>query len=138
MATEGSELTESQTAEAQTGENGEETPKGKLTLQVDIASPSTCERHITVTIPREDIERYTEREVAKLAVDVQVPGFRKGHVPRKLVGTRFRKEVSEQVKSNLLMDSIRQISDEQDLAAISEPDLKMDAIEVARRGTDDL
>jgi trigger factor len=125
---------EAAVTETPTTENGEETPKEKLTLQVDVQSPSTCERHITVTIPREDIERYTEREVAKLAVDVQVPGFRKGHVPRKLVGMRFRKEVSEQVKTNLLMDSIGQVSEEQELAAISEPDLKMDAIEVPDEG----
>ena len=125
---------EAAVTETPTTENGEETPKEKLTLQVDVQSPSTCERHITVTIPREDIERYTEREVAKLAVDVQVPGFRKGHVPRKLVGMRFRKEVSEQVKTNLLMDSISQVSEEQELAAISEPDLKWDAIEVPDEG----
>ncbi len=114
------------------GEDGQEAEK--LHLTVDIQSPSTCERHLTVTIPRDDIERYVKNEVAKLAADVQVPGFRKGHVPRKLVGTRFRKEVSDQVKSSLLADSIAQVSEEQKLAAISEPDLKLDAIELPEEG----
>ena len=42
----------------------------------------------------------------------QVPGFRPGHAPRKLIEHRFRKDVAEQVKSELLMDSMAQINEE--------------------------
>ena len=51
-----------------------------------------------------------------------VPGFRPGRAPRKLIETRFRKDVADQVKGSLLMDSLAQITEDQDFSAISEPD----------------
>ena len=36
--------------------------KQKLNLAVDIKEKSACERHITVTVPREDIERYFTKQ----------------------------------------------------------------------------
>lgn len=114
-------------------EEGEE-EKPKLDLQVKVDERSACERHITVGVSREDIDRYFDKEFSELVTSAQVPGFRPGHAPRKLIETRFRKDVGERVKSTLLMDSIAQISDEQKLAAISEPDFDLDAVELPKDG----
>jgi trigger factor len=112
---------------------GEEKPE-RLTLQVAIDNRGTCERHITVTVSREDIDRYFEKQFSELMGKAQVPGFRSGHAPRRLVEARFRKDVSEQVKSSLLMDSIAQINEDEDLAAISEPDFDLKAIQIPDEG----
>ena len=106
----------------------------KLHLDVKIDTRSACERHITVTIDREDIDLYFDKEFSDLMPAAQVPGFRPGHAPRKLVEQRFRKDVAERVKANLLMDSLAQIHDEQDLSAISEPDVDLDAVEIPDEG----
>ena len=95
---------------------------------------STCERHVTVTIPREDIERYFDKEFSELMPTAHVPGFRPGHAPRKLVETRFRKDIAEKVKSELLMDSLTQVNEEQKLSAISEPDFDFEAVELPDEG----
>jgi trigger factor len=105
-----------------------------LDLQVEIDTRSTCERHITVTIAREDIDRYFDREFTDLVTKAQVPGFRPGRTPRKVIEARFRKDVTEQVKSSLLMDSISQISDQRDLSPISEPDIDLESIEIPDEG----
>ena len=110
----------------------EETPK--LNLEVQIASPSACERHVTVTVSREDIDRYFNNAFSEMMPEAAVPGFRPGRAPRKVVENRFKKEVSDQVKGSLLMDSLSQISEEQTFAAISEPDLNLDAVEVPDEG----
>ncbi len=86
-----------------------------------------------MTVPREDIDRYFDNEFSELMPKAAVPGFRAGHAPRKLVETRFRKDVAEQVKSSLLMDSMAQVNEEQDLSAISEPDFDLDGGRGARR-----
>ena len=44
-----------------------------------------------------------------MQADAQVPGFRPGRAPRRLVEKRFRKQVAEQVKSALLMAALEQI-----------------------------
>ena len=110
----------------------EEQPK--LHLDVKIDARGACERHITATVAREDIDRYFDKEYSELMPNAQVPGFRPGHAPRKLIEHRFRKEVAERVKGTLLRDSLAQIHDEQDLSAISEPDLDLDAVVVPDEG----
>jgi trigger factor len=87
-----------------------------------------------VTIPREDIDRYFDKEFSDLMPSAQIPGFRAGRAPRKLVEVRFRKDVTEKVKTLLLSDSLAQIHEEQKIAAISEPDLDLDAVEVPAEG----
>ncbi len=109
-------------------------PKQKLQLDVAVENRSACERHITVTVARDDIDRYFDAEFSELMPSAQVPGFRPGRAPRKLIETRFRKDVAERVKMNLLMDSLEQIHEERDLSAISEPDLDLGAIEVPETG----
>ncbi len=116
------------------GDLGEEGEKKPLTLEIDIQSRSTCERHIVVKVSREDIERYFDREFSELVTSAQVPGFRPGHAPRKLIERRFRKEVADRVKLSLLLHSIEQISKERDLAAISEPKFDLDAVDLPDEG----
>lgn len=111
----------------------EEAPE-KLNLEVEVTSPSACERHVTVTISREDIDRYLNEAYGEMMSTASVPGFRIGRAPRKLVESRFKSEVGDQIKGSLLMDSLGQISEEQDFTAISEPELNLDAVEVPDEG----
>jgi len=112
----------------------QEEEKVSLSLDVKIDERSACERHVTVSIPREDIERYFDNEFSELMTSAQVPGFRTGRAPRKLIEARFRKDVADRVKSSLLMDSIGQVSDSEDLSPISEPDFDFEAIELPDEG----
>jgi trigger factor len=105
-----------------------------LELEIQVTSPSACERHVTVTISRDDIERYLDNAFGELMPTAAVPGFRAGRAPRKVVENRFRDEVTEQVKSSLLLDSLEQISKEERFTAISEPDFDLEAVEVPKEG----
>lgn len=117
------------TAEA---EAAEAEPKLTLTLKVD--SPSACQRHVTVTIPREDIDRYYDKAFSEMMDTAQIPGFRAGRAPRKLVEARFRKDMADQVKGSLLMDSMTQITEDEKFSAISEPDFDPLAVEIPEQG----
>ncbi|MEM7477873.1 MAG: trigger factor, partial [Planctomycetota bacterium] len=54
--------------------------------------------------------------------------------PRKLVETRFKDQVDEQVKSSLVMDSLQQVTEGEYFSAISEPDFDYEAIELPESG----
>ncbi|MFV2066074.1 MAG: trigger factor [Pirellulales bacterium] len=105
-----------------------------LHLTVDIEPVSACERHVTVTIAREDIDRYCDEAFSEMMPSSTVPGFRPGRAPRKLVEHRYRKEVLEKVKNSLLIDSMGQVSEEQNLTAIGEPDFDLEAVDVPEEG----
>jgi len=106
-----------------------------LNLQVDVKETSACERHVVVTVPREDIDRYHDEVLATLEPKAEVPGFRPGKAPRKLIQTRFKEHVEEQVKGKLLMDSMTQISESQQFTAISEPDIDLDSVKLPDDGS---
>jgi trigger factor len=115
-------------------EGGEEAEEQPLDLDVQVTSPGACERHVTVTISRADIDRYFDDAFGEMMPTAAVPGFRAGRAPRKIVEHRFRDEVSDQVKSALLLDSLDQISKEERFTAISEPNFDLEAVEVPKEG----
>ncbi|MDH3717330.1 MAG: trigger factor [Planctomycetota bacterium] len=105
-----------------------------LQLDVRIDNPSACQRHITVTVARDDIDRYMDDAFSEMMAAAAVPGFRAGRAPRKLVEARYRDDVADQIKGTLLMDCLAQINEEHKLAAISEPDIDLEAVEVPDEG----
>lgn len=113
---------------------GEVQEKPKLDLAITVDAPSTCERHVTVTIAEQDVRRYFDEAFSELMPKAAVPGFRPGRAPRKLVEQRFREQVAEQIKGSLLLDTLSQVTEEQKLAAISEPEFDLEAIEVPDEG----
>ena len=108
--------------------------KEKLDLAVEVKETSACERHVTVTVPRSDIEKYFDKQFDELVPRAEVPGFRIGKAPRQLVEKKFRKQLTGQVKGSILMDSLSQVSDSQDFSAISEPDLDFEQVVIPEEG----
>jgi len=123
-------------ADATTDETAvaEETGLGKMELTVEIKDIGPCKKHVRVVVPRKEIDEVHDEAVGEFASNAQVPGFRTGHVPRDLVKKRFRKELGDQVREKLLMESLEQISEEHELDAINEPNLNVEAIEVPEEG----
>lgn len=115
-------------------ETGVDEAAERMNLEVKVTSPSACERHLTVTISPEDIQRYFDKEFSGMMSTAAVPGFRAGRAPRKLIESRFRKDVAERVKSSLLLDSLTQVTEDQDFSAISEPSLDPTLVEVPDTG----
>ena len=114
-------------------ESGEE-QKEPLNLEVQVETRSACERHVLVKISREDVERYFAKQFDELQPKAEVPGFRPGKAPRKLVESKFRHQVADQVKGELLLDCMTQVNEEQDFSAISEPDFDFGAVEIPDEG----
>jgi trigger factor len=99
-----------------------------LTLDVSVDTVSTCQRRVKVTIPRDDIDRYRDEALGDLVPTALLPGFRPGRAPRRLVSSRFKSELSDQIRSKLLTDAMTQVSEQQKLSPISEPELDVNAV----------
>jgi trigger factor len=120
-------LTDSAVA-ASAGTDSTDEAAAPLKLEVAIDPISTCERKVRVTIPRDDIERFHEEAIKDLMPTALLPGFRPGRAPKRLVGSRFKSELGEQIKSKLVTTAMTQVSEQQKLAPISEPDLDYAAV----------
>ncbi len=123
---------------AATDTESEATPveslKKPLQIDVKVDVTSTCERHVVVIIPRAEVERYRQEAFSEVAPKAELPGFRAGKAPRKLVESRFKEQVNDQVKSTLVMDSLQQITEGDHFSAISEPDFDYKAVELPDEG----
>ena len=106
----------------------------KLHQTVEMKDIGPCKKHIKVTIERVDIDRLLDKKFSELVVDANVSGFRPGKAPRKIIEKRFRKEVTEQLRGEILMQSLEQVAEEQDVAPLTPPELDPKAIVVPDKG----
>jgi trigger factor len=128
------EITATATEEIPDVEDGEEEPPQRLNQEVNIQDVGPCKKHIKVVIPRDDIEGRLNQKFSEMMVDSNVPGYRPGKAPRKLVEKRFYKEVSEQLKAEMLLQSLEQLAEDHHLNPIAQPDLNPFKVELPKEG----
>ena len=75
-------------------------------------------------IPGDTVRAETDKIAADLARKVDVPGFRRGHVPKSVVKTRFRKELRDEMLSQILPHSLGDAIRQKELKVIGEPSVE--------------
>ena len=112
----------------------EEPAPKKLRQDVDIEEVGPCKKHIKVSVNRDDINERMGEHFSKLVHESNVTGFRPGKAPRRLIEKRFHKEVSDQVKNEVLMASLEQLGTDNDIAPLTAPDIDPAKIEIPLNG----
>ncbi len=106
----------------------------KLHQEVKIRDAGPCRKHIRVHVDRSDIDARLADKFSELVVDSNVAGFRPGKAPRKIIERRFHKEVTDQVKAEVLLASLQQLAEEHDIAPLTAPDIDPAAIDLPAQG----
>lgn len=106
----------------------------KLQLKINVKDVGPCKKHIHVTVERKSIDDVEDKILVDYVARAEVPGFRHGHVPESLVRRRFKKELNEQLKQQVLMQSLEQLAEESKLDPINEPNLDLDTIDIPDEG----
>ena len=115
-------------------EYGEEDAPRRMDLSVEVEDAGPCLKHVKVTVPRAEIDAALEDALEEYVDEAKVPGFRVGRVPVTLIKKRFKEELAGQVKQRVLIDSLEQVSEEQDLDPINEPDLDVATLDLPDEG----
>ena len=108
--------------------------KLKVKQSVDIKDIGPCKKHITVTIERAAIDGIFDKKYKELVGDSWIPGFRPGKAPRQIVTRKFKKDVHDQVKGEVLLASLEQLAEEHDVAPLSAPNLNPGKINIPDKG----
>ena len=74
-------------------------------MQVSVETTSGLERRLTIAIPSDKIEIEVEARVKKAAPNVQLDGFRKGKVPKKVVRQRYGAGIRQEVLGEMMSES---------------------------------
>ena len=89
--------------------------------EVTIEDVGPCKKHLTIIVPQAEVQAKINENYERLKDAAVVDGFRKGHVPRKLLERRFGEEVLEEVKQAFLSESSENALEENNLKALGTP-----------------
>ncbi len=112
---------------------GDSESKG-LDLEVEITNAGPCKKHVKLIIARNEVDKSLNESILKFRDEGMMPGFRPGKAPRQLVLKRYGKEVTNQVKSSLLMASMEQLDRDHQLNPLTEPDIDFENLELPKEG----
>ena len=77
---------------------------------------------LTVEVPFEELKSEMDKAYKEIAGQVNIPGFRKGHVPPRIIDQRFgRAAVIEQVVNQVLPGHYSDAVNENDLRPMAQP-----------------
>ncbi len=99
-------------------------------MNVTIEDAGPCKKVLKFEIPKETIESEFEKKTLEVCGTVELPGFRKGFAPRKLVEKRFGTQIKDEVKQSLVNQSYEKALEEHKISPVGNPkfgDIKMES-----------
>ncbi|MBF0162585.1 MAG: trigger factor [Magnetococcales bacterium] len=93
-------------------------------MDVTVTETNTFDREITIRIDASRVDALLEQELAHLLPKARLPGFRPGKIPKAVLETRFRDQISQAVVEQLIRETYLSALEERDLRPVdNEPKL---------------
>lgn len=90
-------------------------------MKVTVEELSPSKRALHVELPPERVADQVEAAFREWGQKLQLPGFRRGRVPREIIRRRFEAEIHEEVLRALIPDSYREALTEAAIEPVSQP-----------------
>jgi trigger factor len=95
-------------------------------MKTSLTRDSASKVRVQVDATSEEVEPAVERAVRSLGNQVKIPGFRKGHVPRKVLETRIGSDaLREAVLREAIPELLQKATEEETLAPIAPPSVEV-------------
>lgn len=102
-------------------------------IQKTVEAQSATEYLVRVEIPADAVERKLEESYRKAAREIELPGFRRGHVPRGLLEARFGRDfLYEDVQQELIREFLPGVLQEEKLQPASTPQTEIKQFELGK------
>jgi trigger factor len=90
-------------------------------LESNVKELSASENEIEISLKFDDVKNDIEAEVKKQTKNIQVPGFRKGKVPKNILKQRFGDSLDFEASEKIANKHFWEIAKEKDLNPIGQP-----------------
>lgn len=101
-------------------------------MQVSVESTGSIGRKMTVEVPAERIEQSLESRLRSMVKRVRLDGFRPGKVPFNVVKSRYGDSVRQEVIGEVLENTFRDASVQQNLRVAGLPQIELKALAVGQ------
>lgn len=99
-------------------------------MKSSVEKLSATRTKLTIEVPFEELKPEFDKAYATLAQQVNMPGFRKGKVPAKILEARLgRGVVLDQVINEMLPSRYSQAVEENDVKALGQPEIEISELE---------
>lgn len=95
-------------------------------MQINEIESAELKKTYRVVVDAAEIERATDEELKSLSKQVKIPGFRPGHVPMKVMKTRYGKNVQGDVIRNVVNEAAARVVKENKLKPALTPDVNVE------------
>jgi trigger factor len=95
-----------------------------LEVQIQKEKQSPVEYELKVTVPAEVMTEKLSAAFDEVMKQVSIPGFRPGHVPRKVVEQRYGQKVAAEVAEEVLQEAYRDALTQAELEPLSPGEMK--------------
>ncbi len=93
-------------------------------MQTDIRDLSAVKKRIEVRLAPEFVKQEMDSGFVKLQRGVTLKGFRKGHAPMAMVRQKYQQAVEDEVVSDLIQRSLREVLQKQEVHPVAYPVLE--------------
>lgn len=87
----------------------------------DVENLGKLERRVTISLPKESVQKEIETRIRQIAKNVRMPGFRPGKVPLKMVTQQYAGQVEAEVLSDKVGKQFFDISRAENLRVAGQP-----------------
>jgi trigger factor len=98
-------------------------------MKAEVVDIGPCKKRISVEVEAAKVKEQYESICSELGREAELPGFRKGRVPRALLTSKFGKQIAADAKSKLIETSLKDAVKEKSLDTVGEPDLDVEKVE---------
>ncbi|MDH5477525.1 MAG: trigger factor [Nitrospinota bacterium] len=90
-------------------------------MKIELSEVESCVKKITIEVPLERVEQEKSTVLADLAKSANIPGYRKGKAPKKILEKRYGKSAMGDVIQRLIQDAYRQALEKNNLNPVGDP-----------------
>ena len=77
-------------------------------MSVQVDQLSSTQKRIAITVPQAEVKKKVDDAFKRYAGKINLPGFRRGHIPRNIIEAKFGKQIRAEVASDLMNFKFRE------------------------------
>ncbi|MBN2491698.1 MAG: hypothetical protein JXQ29_12700, partial [Planctomycetes bacterium] len=101
-------------------------------MEVEIEEIGPCRNRLRIALPPDRVTAALDKEFRSLRNTIRIKGFRPGKVPQSYLERRFGTEVAEQVKRDLVTESLKEAVENHRLEPLGSPEVDLAKILLER------
>jgi trigger factor len=90
-------------------------------MKVELTDVSPVKKSMSVVVDADEVAKETETVISGYAQKADIPGFRRGKVPKAIIRARFAKEIDEDVRERVISRFYQKAASEKGLQPLGNP-----------------